>query len=183
MPAPSGSPQPPPDGAMPACALLGPSPPAALRQAPPRWPGCRSLCGRLGPAPSRPHPAPSPDLDNQSPAASVLAAAGSGNDRRFPPLGVKEMPSYGCHPFRGGGVTLRGDMLLTTTTPFSQRARPSPLWSGTFPKRRMGRGIIRISNVRCDKAKRGGASRVPPSPGATARRTRGVLVEGATPLF
>ena len=26
----------------------------------------------------------------------------------------------------------------------------------------------------------GGASRVPPSPGATARRTRGVLVEGAT---
>ena len=66
------------------------------------------------------------------------------NDRRFPPLGVKQMPSYGCHPFRGGGVTLRGDMLLTTTTPFSQRADPSPLWVGTFPKRRMGRGITRI---------------------------------------
>ena len=52
-----------------------------------------------------------------------------------------------------------------------------------FPKRRMGRGITRISHVPCEKAKRGGASRVPPSPGATARRTRGVLVEGATPLF
>ena len=47
----------------------------------------------------------------------------------------------------------------------------------------MGRGITRISRVPCETAKRGGASRVPPSPGATARRTRGVLVEGATPLF
>ena len=81
IPAPSGSPQPPPDGAMPACALLGPSSPAALGQALAGKPGCRSLCGRLGPATSRPHPAPSPDLDNQSPAASVLAAAGSRNDR------------------------------------------------------------------------------------------------------
>ena len=74
-------------------------------------------------------------------------------------------------------------MLLTTTTPFSQRADPPPLWFGTFPKRRMGRGITRIFRVPCDKAKRGCASRVPLPPGATARRTRGVLVEGATPLF
>ena len=57
------------------------------------------------------------------------------------------------------------------------------LQPGTFPKRRIRRGITRISHVLCDKAKRGCASRVPPSPGATARRTRGVLVEGATPLF
>ena len=74
-------------------------------------------------------------------------------------------------------------MLLTTTTPFSQRADPSPLWFGTFPKRRMGRGITRISRVLSETAKRGGASRVSPSPGAMARRTRGVQVEGATPLF
>ena len=74
-------------------------------------------------------------------------------------------------------------MLLTTTTPYSQGAEPSPLWFGTFTKRRIGRGITRISRVPCDKAKRGCASRVPPSPGAPARRTRGVLVEGATPLF
>ena len=72
-----------------------PSSPAALGQAPARWPGCRSLCSRLGRATSRPHPAPSPDLDKGSPAASLLAAAESGNDRRFPSLGVKEMPSYG----------------------------------------------------------------------------------------
>ena len=35
-----------------------------------------------------------------------------------------------------GGVTSKGDMLLTTTTPFSQRAEPSPLWSKASPKRR-----------------------------------------------
>ena len=72
-------------------------------------------------------------------------------------------------------------MFSTTTTLFSQRAEPSPLSFGTFPKRRMGRGVARIFRVPCEKAKQGGASRVPPSPGATARRTRGVLVEGATP--
>ena len=60
---------------------------------------------------------------------------------------------------------------------------PSPLWFGIFPKRGIGRGITSIFRVLCDKAKRGCASRFPPSPGAPARRTRGVLVEGATPLF
>ena len=93
------------------------------------------------------------------------------------------MPPYGCHPFRGGGVTLRGDMLLTTTTPFSQRAEPSPLRFGTFPKRRIRRRRTSIFRVRYGKAKRGCASRVPLSPGAPARRARGVLVEGATPPF
>ena len=56
------------------------------------------------------------------------------------------------------------------------------MWFGTFPKRRSGRGTTSISRVRYEKTKRGGASRVPPSPGA-ARRTRGVMVEGATPFF
>ena len=74
-------------------------------------------------------------------------------------------------------------MLLTTTTLLSQRADPSPLWFGIFPKRGIGRGITSIFRVLCDKAKRGCASHVPPSPGAPARRARGVLVEGATPLF
>ena len=72
-------------------------------------------------------------------------------------------------------------MLLTPTTPFSQRAEHSPLWLETFTKRRIRRGTTRISRVRCEKAMRGCASRVPLPPGAAARRTRGVLVEGATP--
>ena len=59
---------------------------------------------------------------------------GSPNDggmiEDFPPLGVKQMPPYGCHPFRRGGVTWKGDMILTTTTLISQRAEPTPLWSG-----------------------------------------------------
>ena len=74
-------------------------------------------------------------------------------------------------------------MFSTTTTLLSQRAEPSQLSFGTLPKRRMGRGITRISRVLCETAKRGGASRVPLPPGATARRTGGVMVEGATPLF
>ena len=74
-------------------------------------------------------------------------------------------------------------MFSTTTTLFSQTAEPSPLSFETFPKRRMGRGITQISRVPSETAKRGGASRVPPSPGATARRTRGVQVEGAPPPF
>ena len=75
------------------------------------------------------------------------------------------------------------ETILLPTTPFSQRAKPSPLWFGTFPKRRIRRGTTRISRVGCEKAKRGCASRVPLSPGETARRTRGVLVERATPPF
>ena len=52
-------------------------------------------------------------------------------------------------------------MISTTPTPVSQRAEPSPVWSGTFPKRRTGRGTTRISRVRCETAMRGFASRVP----------------------
>ena len=74
-------------------------------------------------------------------------------------------------------------MLLTTTTLHSQRAEHSPLWLETFTKRRIRRGTTRISRVRCEEAMRGCASRVPLPPGAAARRTRGVLVEGATPFF
>ena len=47
------------------------------------------------------------------------------------------------------------------TTPFSQRAEPSPLWSRACPKRRIRRGTTRNSRIRCEEAKRGCASRVP----------------------
>ena len=68
-------------------------------------------------------------------------------------------------------------------TPLSQRAEPSPLWSETSPKCPIRRGTTRIPRVGCGKAKRGSASRALPSLGATARRTRGVLVVRATPPF
>ena len=71
-------------------------------------------------------------------------------------------------------------MLLTTTTLFSQRAEHSPLWLETFTKRRIRRVRTSIIRVRCEKVMRGCASRVPLPPGVTTRRTRGVLVEGAT---
>ena len=73
------------------------------------------------------------------------------------------------------------EAILLRTTPFSQRAEPSPLWLETFTKRRIGRGTTRIFRLRCGQGKRGCASRVSPSPGVTARRTRGVLVVRATP--
>ena len=82
-----------------------------------------------------------------------------------------------------GGWRSNMAAILLGTTPVSQRAEPSPLWCGTFPKRRTRRGTTRISRVRCGKAKRSCASRVPLPPGATARRTRGVLVVRATPPF
>ena len=78
---------------------------------------------------------------------------------------------------------MKGDMLVTPATPFSQRAEPSLLWFETFPKPRTGRGTTRISRVGCDKAKRGCASRVPLLPGVTARRTGGEKVVRATPTF
>ena len=78
------------------------------------------------------------------------------------------------------GVTSKGDMLLRTTTRFSQRAEPSPLWWRLCLESRIGHGLDRILRILCDKAKRDCASRVPASPGAVARRTRGEKVEGAS---
>ena len=89
------------------------------------------------------------------------AGARPWNDRRFPPLGVKQMPSDGPPPFRrgGGGLTWRRCCYAQR---LSLRGRsPSPLWLRTSPKRRIRPGTTRISRVRCGKAKRGCASRVP----------------------
>ena len=66
------------------------------------------------------------------------------------------MPPHECHPFRR-----RGDMIVTPATLFSQRAEPSPLWLRTICQRPIGHGTTRISRVRCEKAKRVFASRVP----------------------
>ena len=74
-------------------------------------------------------------------------------------------------------------MLSTTPTLLSQRAEPSPLWLETFPQRRIRRGTTRNSQVRCEKAKRGYASRFPPSSGVTARRTRGAAGGESDPPF
>ena len=74
-------------------------------------------------------------------------------------------------------------MFSITTTLLSQRAAPSPLSFGTSLKRRMGRGITRISRVLSETAKRGGASRVPPlarRDGATHERGAG---GGSDPPF
>ena len=74
-------------------------------------------------------------------------------------------------------------MFLTTTTLFSQRAQPSLLWWSLYLEIRVGHGLAWTPRLLFDKAERGCAPRVPSSPGASVRRTRGVLVEGATPLF
>ena len=74
-------------------------------------------------------------------------------------------------------------MLLTTTTLLSQRAQPSLLWWSLYLEIRVGHGLAWIPRLLFDKAERGCAPRAPSSPGASVRRTRGVLVEGATPPF
>ena len=74
--------------------------------------------------------------------------------------------------------------ILLRTTPLSQRAEPSPSWYGTFPKRRIRRGTTGISRVRCGKAKRGCASRVPRSLGVTAApHERGAGGESDPPIL
>ena len=97
--------------------------------------------------------------------------------------GGQAVAAVGVSTLQKGGVTSKGDMIVTPTTPFSQRAEPAPLWFGTFPKCRIKRGTTRIPRVDCGKADRGCASRVPLPPGVTPRRTGGVLVVRATPWF
>ena len=80
-------------------------------------------------------------------------------------------------------MTLKGDMISATTTLLSQRAEPSLLWFYTSLKCRIRRGTASIFRVRCELAMRGFASRVPLPPGAAARRTGGLLVVRATPVF
>ena len=73
------------------------------------------------------------------------------------------MPSDGPSPFpRGPNMAA----VLLPTTPFSQRAEPSPLWLRTFRDRPVGCGTTRIPHPLCDKAKRGCASPLPISSGA-----------------
>ena len=81
---------------------------------------------------------------------------------RFSPMGVTQMPSDGPPPFRrgGGGLTWRRSCYAQRLS-LSGRT-PSPLWWGSSLKRCTRRGTTRISRVRCGKAKRGCASRVPP---------------------
>ena len=75
------------------------------------------------------------------------------------------------HSQKGGGPP-KWSTLRTTTTPFSQRAEPSPFCLGTSPKRRSRRGTTSIFRVRCDKTKRGCASRVPAGRTSSRRRIR-----------
>ena len=63
---------------------LGFKPPVQARQrlalkpqAPPSPPDCRSVCGRLGPAASRTHPARSPGLDNRRPSSGQDRSGGA----------------------------------------------------------------------------------------------------------
>ncbi len=81
-----------------------------------------------------------------------------------------------------GGVTWKGDMILTTTTLISQRAEPTPLWSGLSRNAASDAGRHGFLATVAEKQSEA-APRVSPSPSATARRTRGVLVVRATPPF
>ena len=75
------------------------------------------------------------------------------------------------HLQTGGGARrwlTRWRTLLTTTTPLSQRAEPSPLWSRLCPETRIGRGLARIPRVGCDN---GGGAVPGVSPRRLVRRT------------
>ena len=75
--------------------------------------------------------------------------------------------------FQRGGWTFKVDMILTPTTPVSQRAKPSPSWSRLCPEARIGSGLARIAPILCGKAPCGVGFASPPSHGAPWRRTGG----------
>ena len=72
---------------------------------------------------------------------------------------------------------------MTITNLHYQRAKPSPLWSRLCPGIRIGRGLARIPQFLCGKAKCGGAPGVPASHGASWRRTGGEMVVRAPRFF
>ena len=109
------------------------------------------------------------------------------NDRRFPPPGVKDVASYGCHPFRRGvarvGGARRWRVPSTTPTLLSQRAKP----------RRRGPGCAREPALEASwhglpksyglKPRAAPASRVHPLARRVVAPHGGEEVEGATPCF
>ena len=64
------------------------------------------------------------DVDDVAPVQQAVeqrdSLGRSRIDQRFLPPGGKHMPPYGCHPFQKGGVTSKGDMLLTSNAFLSE---------------------------------------------------------------
>ncbi len=99
------------------------------------------------------------------------------NDRRFPPLEVTRMPSYGWTTYKGVVVHLSGP-LFEQPQRFSLRGRsPRRCGPGCSPESALEAGWHGLPESSGVKPRAAPASRVPLAPGAAARRTRGVLVE------
>ena len=81
-------------------------------------------------------------------------------------------------------MTWKGDMILTTTTPYLSEGGAHATVVRDFPETpHQTRDDTDFLATVAEKAKRGCASRVPLSPGATARRTRGVAGGESDPPF
>ena len=88
---------------------------------------------------------------------------------------------------KGGGAwrwRTRWRVPSTTPTLHSQRAKPSPSWSGLCPGIRIGRGLARIARLLWGKARWGAGIACPPlARRVVAPHGEGEEVEGATPRF
>ena len=157
-------------------------PTAALEQALPGTPEGRSLCGRLGPAPSRPHPANSPGLDNPR---SGCGQARNGREM----IDDFRLPGSRMWRRRGGPLTkgvahvggALGGACFWPPQRFSLRGR-SP--------RRCGRGLAWKAlleagwyGFRASAATRRSEAAPRVSLARPARRTGGKKVVRATPWF
>ena len=104
------------------------------------------------------------------------------NDRRFPSLGVTQMPANGRPPFRGG-VDIKGGHEFDTHNACLSEGGVLAVVGGLSRDAAADAGQHGFPAAAAKKRSEAAPRASPPSPGVTACRAREVLVERATPPF
>ena len=103
--------------------------------------------------------------------------------RRFPPPGVKAVPSYGCPPFRRGVAHAGGARVWQPQHCTIRGRSPRRCGRGFTWKSALGVGWHGFPESSGVKRSRAPPPRVPPRPERRRAAREGGMVEGATPCF